>query len=511
MKERVAVAAALLLALAASPVAAQTEYCPLVYDPELGLGGTVAEPYVFILLDTSGTMNLGASDAPVIRRADDPASRIFMVKEALHQVLANNYEVRLGFATFNQDSLRVAAKHWLYQAAGNGVSIPGWGPLPTAGAREIFGPSWACDNGTGDQEVGCYSTGPADLSDVWEHERVRRLPKGGSAFTQTVEYFVRHNGITYRVRYQPAPFGALGSASLDTQVTVHRCLNFSCSSTSLTGQTTVTWQAVGDFLSWENPILPKRTAPVTYYPQTVAADAFSTNTCSGWEPNGDGLADAFNGYSLLHPTDSSDPRGASFSVGDVIPLDWLDDHHDDVLTRLAPNQASDPMAPPDFRTAVYLEDQPQPGETFLRLRDPDSRPLVPGGSRALPNAVHSFYEWYTGCPYGSCNTSGWQDLAMQEDLLWPCRRHYLIVLSDAGSSTTCTGNNPCAAVASLNARYNLRTYVVGVGTQIYSNTLLSCFANNGGTYPFWGFTTQELVDALTEVFDEIRAQSLILY
>ena len=48
-----------------------------------------AKPYLFILLDTSGSMNLkiGADDLPAVGHGDDPASRIWGAKEALLQRL----------------------------------------------------------------------------------------------------------------------------------------------------------------------------------------------------------------------------------------------------------------------------------------------------------------------------------------------------------------------------------------------------------------------------------------
>ena len=48
-------------------------------------------------------------------------------------------KVELGFATYNQDQLAVAQKHWLYQAAGNGVLLTGGTYFPAAGAQEVFG------------------------------------------------------------------------------------------------------------------------------------------------------------------------------------------------------------------------------------------------------------------------------------------------------------------------------------------------------------------------------------
>src|SRR5262249_6844731 len=118
-------------------------------------------PYVFILFDTSGSMNLappcsqGEVDAGFFARgcqqydcwvpqmADSPSSKFYQVKQTLYDVVSNTTGVQFGFATFNQDALSVRSKHWTYQAVGNGVSIPGWGAYPSIGTNEVFGYAWA--------------------------------------------------------------------------------------------------------------------------------------------------------------------------------------------------------------------------------------------------------------------------------------------------------------------------------------------------------------------------------
>lgn len=74
------------------------------------------KPYLFILLDTSGSMNLafGADNVPTVGHGDDPASKIYASKEALFTVFQSVEDVHFGFAAYNQDDLRVRNKHWLY-------------------------------------------------------------------------------------------------------------------------------------------------------------------------------------------------------------------------------------------------------------------------------------------------------------------------------------------------------------------------------------------------------------
>lgn len=100
-------------------------------------------------------------------------------------------------------------------------------------------------------------------------------------------------------------------------------------------------------------------------------------------------------YSLRWPS-VTDPRGAYFTQGDVLPLDWLADHREDIQKRLAPNLVLDPLAVPDFRVAPYLRDTRLGAETFLRLRDELARPLFATGSTPHGGSLRNFRQWYAG-------------------------------------------------------------------------------------------------------------------
>ncbi|MEM7048750.1 MAG: PilC/PilY family type IV pilus protein [Acidobacteriota bacterium] len=71
-----------------------------------------ADPYVFILFDTTGSMNwptTGFNDA--VPAQDGPQSRMFQAKQAIYNVLENVQNVKFGFATFpNHNQLRVRGK-----------------------------------------------------------------------------------------------------------------------------------------------------------------------------------------------------------------------------------------------------------------------------------------------------------------------------------------------------------------------------------------------------------------
>lgn len=497
-----ALAAALLSALMALPVLAQL-------PPECETVDPLPDPYVFILLDTSGSMNhavectqaeYDAGDCSYVcldsspsdecfapLRGDQPGGKWVQVRQALHEVLSERDGLLYGFATFpNQDALAVLNRHWLYKATVAGPSIPGWGAFPALNAQEAFGPTWSCTSGT---NIGCTAAAPADLPDVWELTRVKQLAKGGNPLAQSSTFYVRTaTSVTYRVQYSTPTGGPLGSP-LQNIVTIRRCNDSTCTSQTLVASKAVTWDPVGEYLSWDNYAgTSSRTEPYAFYSQTDAAGTLSSNSCTGWEPNTDSAADAFTSgglsYGLKQPTDASDPRGPYFTVGDVIPFDWNASHKEDLLARLAPNLAVDPLAAPDFLTSLRFQAQKLPGEPILRLQDEAVRPLIASGSSPLGYAVKDFRAWYTG----------WAAVAAAQDPDWACRRKHLLVIADDGGS--CSGPNPCAEASSLRLYQNLTTSSLILGAPS-----LGCLAQNGGGASFVPDTRQEIEDSLREFFD----------
>lgn len=492
-----------MLTLGGAPAVAQ----------EVDCGPDPFPPYVFILLDTSGSMNwappcsqaeiddglcsrlCAGPECFVPGQADSPDSKFFQIKSALYEALSSLEAegVSFGFASFNQDTLYARSKHWLYEAAGDGAIIPGFGPFPPAGSREVLGATWTCDQGTGDEEVGCTPAVPADLTDAWELGRVRELAKGGLTFTSTISFYVRHQAVTYRVQY--TPLGGTPGAAVSLRVRVERCLNASCSSRTLIGDPTLPYTPVSEFLVWQNGV--SRTEPVGYFDQAATADVSAGNSCSGWDPNTDTTSDRFNGYSLRWPT-VTDLRGNLFSFGDVIPLDWQTDHQQDIQRRLAPNVVTDPLAVPDFRSSPYLRDLRSGAETFLRLKNELVRPLLATGSTPLGNSLRSFRTWYAGCAAGTCPMgAGWYAQAMAQDPDFLCRRQNLILITDG--EETCA-LDPCPTAAALYAQHGMRTWVVAYGSDPLSSQMY-CMADQGGTIePFFPRNPSELFQALQEIF-----------
>lgn len=193
---------------------------------------TSAEPYVFILLDISGSMyqsvpctqesmeagecvgyrsdilhaNVPCGQAEVdaglclpcppgacLPRmiGDDPSSKMRIAKEAIYALMDETDDIHFGFATFDQDELRVYRKHWWYRVAAEQpvdgfIQLRSGRYFPPAGQEDVFGKTWSCNravrNGPDNSDVapiGCNSSNPADLGDRYEYERIRRLPKLG--------------------------------------------------------------------------------------------------------------------------------------------------------------------------------------------------------------------------------------------------------------------------------------------------------------------------------------------
>ena len=486
-------------------------------DRDLLRRGT-SDPYVFIVFDTSGSMHWSpkctaeqvaagtcdflcpTGDCYVPLNGDDPASKFHQAKAALYEVIEASENVDFGFATYNQDALRVRAKHWLYRAVDEGPELENGIHYPAAGAAEVFGDQWSCDTGGGDNNIGCYGNTPADLGSSWELERVRRLPKGGDDLGDERELYVRTGGDTYEVTYDPENGQDLGDPTIDVRIVVRECENTSCSRTDFVGAETVTFERIDQFIAWDN-LADRNNPQLGYFHQGQGSPGTADDTCGGWEGNDDSGDDDFSGVNLKYPTLAS---GASplLDLGDMVPLSWSDGNRQRIMSRLAPNRSLG-EAVPDFSIARYLDDRPGP-QGVLGLDDGRARPLVAFGSTPLGNSIRDFRTWYAGCAQGSCNDdTGWRDLAQEEDPDWGCRKTYLLVLTDGDD--TCPGADACAATASLFSQEGVKTYVVGFGVANTPGNRLTCMAANGGSgEPIYPENKQELVDALTNIFSEIQ-------
>ncbi|MFN7959814.1 MAG: hypothetical protein U0002_00945 [Thermoanaerobaculia bacterium] len=528
-----ATAATLLLAAAATA------------DDRLLLRESAGDPYVFILLDTSGSMNWSTpctaadrakvppncthvcdtGDCFVPANGDDPTSKFYQAREALYAVLQDVDNVHFGFGTYNQDGLYLGSKHWLYKASIDGPVIPSYGAFPRTGDTDVFGRHWACDSGNNDNNIGCYPNvdWPADLNDSWERARVSRLPKGDINFGTDQHFFVRNGTNVYYVNYHPQG-GNLGDNNITIRIRIDKCNNVTglttcdtAASRTLVAQKDTTFTIVdgsgnriaglGDFVSWDNGA--DRTAPANgYWPQNsgsspYGAETVASNTCSGWDPNTDTSADTFSGYSVKQPTVAGPaPYAPYLDTGDVIPLSWSSTNRDAILRRLAPNIISGETTP-DFRTARYFNDKPNTGESFLRFKSSSVRSLVPTGSTPLGASLLNFQTWFRG----------WRNFAVANDSNWACRRKYLIILTDGDE--TC-GGSPCAVTSSLKTQDGLLTYVVAFGVANASGNQLNCMptasvdTDGDGreeVAPFYPQNKAQLVAALRSIFDDLKEES----
>ncbi len=578
----------ILAALAAiATLAAVTALLPTAAaaDDRDILRDSAARPYVFFLLDTSGSMNWAppctqaqydtfidhdddpgtpmvrtcdyvceTGDCPVPRDGDDPASKFRQSREALYEVMRNVEDVDFGFATFNQDHLRVANKHWLYRVAaiqpGGFFSLSGGETFPVAGSEEVFGAGWwdtrggTCtyapnnyNNTTTDTHVACFPRrqdgtlpddndcedgggantnvcAPADTTDAWEYTRFRRLPRlNANGNTTTYAYLRAANGSRYRVMYGgPVIYGA-ATISVPTEIAL--CTNEKC--TTVSGVTTraITYALVGDFVMWDYQI--KRTSALTSPAGWFGRqDSTSDNVCAGWDWNEDTPNDQFvagdpnSNLKYLTVDDPADPdrHATAFDYGDVIPLDWQRDNRLALLNRLAPRlNGADPATDPEaFAGATYLANNRVGSEAFLRLANASQRTLLPSGSTPLGYSLGEFRTWFRGCLNGSCPQDiGWDDIAATSDPTWACRQKFLVVVTDGDD--TCSGRDPCSLTASMRAQDGILTYVVAFGAQLTPGNRLHCMASNGGTVePILPQNKYDLVRALNDILGSIREQ-----
>ncbi len=554
----------LLLALAGTLATLSTfTTTPARADDRDILRDSSTKPYVFILLDTSGSMNWSpkctaaqvaagqctflcpTGDCKVPRDGDDPASKFRQAKEAIYDVLQDVTDLNIGFATYNSDDLAVGNKHWMYRVAATQpagfFSLAGTVAYPVAGSNETFGTAATCTAGTGDGNVACGANGPADTNNAWEYERYRRIPRlGVNGSTSTTLYLRVPTGPTvYKVTYSGTV--TYGNNSIAVTTVIVRCTNASCSSTAAVGSKSINYERVGDFIGWENGI--DRTDPNKSYLGgaygTGGQDSTAGNFCSGWDPNSDTSDDQYttninanikrrtaiaatldgNPVPYFVPTGTDAAQAWRFQYGDIVPLSWVSQNTQLVLNRLAPRMppgalsASDPEA---FANATYLKDLRAGGENYLQVKDLTQKPLIPTGSTPLYNSIAAFRSWYRGCnDLSSCSGgTGWDDFAATHDSQWGCRQKYLLVITDGdetcptpAASDTCKVGNLTGA---LNDNDDVHTIVVGYGVDSASSNQLNCMALRGGTLraaPYYPQNKAELVADLRTAFDSIKEES----
>jgi hypothetical protein len=588
---RTAVALVAVAALAAGVWLA----APLAADDRDLLRAAAADPFVFVILDSSGSMNWSppctqaqydtfidddhdsdgvcpssppatpcvrtcnfvcpTGDCLVPRDGDDPSSKMRQAKEALFAVFDQITDVNFGFATYNQDNLYVANKNWLYavRAGAPQYTLAGGDAFPVVGSQEVFGATNTCDsdgnnNNGRNADIGCYAdqNAAADTNDNWEATRVRRLSKLGTNGSTAVNYYIRSGGRVYFIATSsPSGSQTLGNASITLRYQIYLCTGSpnanpsnGCDASgerSLQSTRDVPFDRVGDgdFVRWDYQV--NRNPPQNGY--FGLQNSSAGNTCSGWDPNNlpagetapggatessSSPPDPHSGYDLRFPNGSLyfNPSGTDndwrFRYGDVVPLSWLSTNRDEILYRLAPGRRPpgnlDPSSNSElFGNARYLNNTRSGSDTFLRLKTDAAgtnynaeRPIFPNGSTPLGNALRSFRQWFKGCAdTSSCaGGSGWDDVASANDSSWGCRKKYIIFLTDGDE--TCN-SDPCAYTGALHQNDGVDTYVIGFGVDGSTGNQLGCMAANGGTVaPIYPQNKQQLIDALKDIFNQIR-------
>jgi hypothetical protein len=497
------------------------------------------DPYLFIILDTSGSMHWSPpcsqaqfdagdcsflcpeGDCYVPLNGDDPNSKFYQAKEALYEVLKDVSGVSLGFATYNQDHLKMQGKHWLYQleAGTDGIQLPSGGPVfPAAGTSQVFGRTFECNSG--DDTSGFDFNNPASFNNSWELARLSRCAQlgqdGNTNAAGSRLIYLRNTADspdrTYRFQFRAVSGETLGSSHFHAVLRMHRCNrdNDGCADRTFIQDETLHYDLVSDFNMWD--LAPKTANPqLGYFSQGAASDSPTDNTCAGWDPNTDSTSDRDSSslYNIRFPT-SLHPVAAyrpTMNTGDIVPLDWADDHQDEILQRLAPNLALG-ETDPDYRTARYFEDSLNGG--VLRLRDDEARPFVAFGSTPLGNSMSNFRTWYTA----------FKAIGGANDPDWACRPKYVLVLTDGDD--TCPPTSPCTIASQLETQDNVLTYAVAFGvdnTALNPNNKLRCMAtaplpddddpddDPEPPAPIFPQNKEDLVTVLRSIIDNLKGQA----
>ncbi|HEV7668096.1 MAG TPA: hypothetical protein VGS22_06200 [Thermoanaerobaculia bacterium] len=488
-------------------------------DDRLLLRQSPADPLMFILLDTSGSMAEQPSDSAVpIGSADDPASKMYQAKQSLYNALLNNPDVHYGFATFNQDQTLVRRKHWVYMAQASGA----WGanPLsyPTVNVTYIFGGE---DLGTNTPQQACNN--PITVPTSGFVNQLRWHPRTGDVGNQGTVYFVRQSSRTYRTTTTIVG-GNLGDATISVKVVRERNLTCNIVAGVPTGtyspaeEQTVSFTLVRQALtalsgtSSTGQVFGAEDVPLG--PETGAGTGV-LESCAGMDPNTDSAVDRYRLSTSINPTYPANPK---FDRGDFLPFDWTVTNRDEILRRLAPNLRGSETVP-DFSEARYFQVQTSGGVATQNppLVNAQQVPLLAQGFTPLGNSMNQFRDWYAGChddngASSSCATPGWVDVAQVDDSLFGCRGKYLLILTDG--LDTCGGNGElgpaCEGARVLFEKYGVETFVIAFGQVSTAGNVLSCLASkgSGGTVqPFNPSDQTGLNNALESIFERVTQAS----
>jgi Tfp pilus tip-associated adhesin PilY1 len=488
------------------------------------------DPYVMVLLDTTGSMNEFPEQAGIdaLAAGDDPASKIYGAKQSLYQVMTQFNNISYGFGSFNQDGLRVLRKDWIYKAnaapswtatlnypvSGQGYAFGGGSTIPSNAPTTTNPPTspnlqWTCSIP--------LPLVPAPTASV-QRELVG-YPRTGDLGNQTYGIWLRQGGRTYFVETQLTNGSKLGDGTISVNLRRRRLVNGGSLATNCDtahnppnplfdetiGFSVVTYTLITDAVLDD---LYDRSGACPGTGVCGSDSKAASNTCSGYEPNSDTAVDGYKITSvapnvtvnLKNPTvpNPAFPANRNFDQGDFLPLSWTNDNKTEVLNRLAPNLRLGETVP-DFRIARYFQDSiTGSGNSYaLQLKNPNVRPLIAEGSTPLGNALAGFNTWY----------SAWSAIAKINDTNWACRSKYVIILTD-GDETCNNAAGACAAATTLHGlggADKVTIFVIGFGVASGSSNTLTCMAQNGGSgAPVYPQNTTTLLNALEKIFGAIQ-------
>jgi Tfp pilus tip-associated adhesin PilY1 len=507
-------------------------------------------PYLFIILDTSGSMNLplakGVTSLP--GDGDAPGSRIYEAKKALYNVFKDVEDVHFGLATYNQDQVRVASKHWLYvpSAIGSMASWPinGW---PATTDVMTFGAH------LGSNTAGTCAS-PLALSS--RRDDINRFSKLDRNLSTATKIWIAGNGNSrYEVTFTKVSGGGPGSASITVQLSAQE-YNNSCATvgSARTLDVTMVPGTPFEFLMYDGAVSSEDSVGTWNYQDVTATATLGSDrpfTGKGWEGNYDSPFVPLDGttpfeaeitdddqwcqndsasvkkcLSLKFPTTrhpqfaTGTPYYPEVDTGDVLTLDWRtsDSNKNEMLRRLAPNLRSDGLATPNFGTASYFEDEarfPNGGvgtNSAHNLRKEGEIPLIAYGNSPLGRAINDYRCWWNGTKDNKCKgsrayTQGFEALALQRDPEWGCRRPYLLLISDGEDNST--AESPNADVANLNSQSDIKTWAVNLGDEsaCKSPNKLHSITNQGKGECVTANDPDKLEEELRKLLGQIREET----
>ena len=505
-----------------------TQVRPAWSDDRDLLRQSSGDPYVFVILDTSGSMNEIPNQAGIdaLAAGDDTNSKLYGAKQALYQVMTQFNNISYGFATFNQDGLRVLRKHWIYKPNVD----PTWSatlPYPTAGQGYAFG--GGAPNSSFDANVQVQYTCTSPQTVPATNANLRQMvgyPRTGDNGDKTFGAWVRFGGRTYYVESKLANGSKLGDSSITVSWQRRRLQTGTASTKCGANAPLTTAFDAADQVSFYNVTYSLITDAVldNLYDTsstTGADEKQASNTCGsgtspviGYDPNSDTTADGYKittvtpnvTVNLKYPTTTnpSFPTNTVFNEGDFLPLSWTKNNKDEVLDRLAPNLRLGETTP-DFRVAHYFQDAiTGTGTSFaLQLKNTSVHPLIGEGNTPLATTLQAYKTWY----------EAWATVAAANDPEWACRRKYVLILTDGDE--TCNKNPPntgpiditpaCTAAATLKGSDSVTTFVIGFGVASGSANALTCMASNGGSgAPVYPQDQTALLAELQKIFGAIQ-------